>query len=344
MNRLAQTVPRGLLLPPMHGMSRPYPLLALLAVFLLSAAPAPAAKPSKPYEETEKKHSWFSFNRPAKKNPADQLAHADDLYADGSLKKAGKAYKALTMTWPGAAEAVPAQLRYARTLDARGKLEPAFEAYQDLMEANAGGFPYDEVLQRQFDIAKEVMNRRRGRVLIFGGFKAPERAVPLFEKVVMNGPRAPFAAEAQFLVGQAYELSEQLELAVVAYMTTQHRYPLSPFAEKAAFGRTRALYYLSEESPNDEEALEQAWAGVTLFLNRHPEAEDGDVAKAYRDTLMSRRARMAYEKAYFYDHLAKRPAAALQAYQSYIKMYPSSEWAGLVQERIADLSTQVENK
>ena len=33
--------------------------------------------------------------------------------------------------------------------------------------------------------------------LLFGGFKAPERAVPLFEDVVKNGPRSPFAPEAQ---------------------------------------------------------------------------------------------------------------------------------------------------
>ncbi len=324
----------------MHGsMRRSFVLLVLLS-WLLPAVTTPA----KPYEETQKRHSWFSFNRPAKKNPTDQLAHADQLFAQGALKKAGKAYRALAMTWPGSPEAVPAQLRYGRSLDARGKSEKAFEAYQTLMKNHAGGFPYDDVLKRQFEIAKEVMERRRGRVLLFGGFKAPERAVPLFEEVVKNGPRSPYAPEAQYLIGWCYEISDQLELAVVAYMTAQHRYPNSPYADRAAFGRARSLYRLSEESPNDEDALEQAWAGVVLFLNNYPQSEDAELARAYRDTLLSRRARASYDKAVFYDTLAKKPAAALQAYQTFVKMYPRSEWASVAQTRIDQLSANMETK
>lgn len=325
----------------MHETFRMRLLLFLTVAFLLPVCHASAAKP---YEETQKKHSWFSFNRPTKKNPADQLAYADELFEKGSLRKAGRAYKALTVTWPGSAEAVPAQLRYAHTLDARHKPEDAFDAYQVLMEANAGGFGYDAVLARQFEIAKDLMNTRKGKVLIFGGFKAPERAIPLFEKVVQNGPRSPFAAEAQYLIGEANEISEQYELAVVAYMTVQHRYAMSPFAEKASLGRARSLYKLSEESPNDADALEQAWAGVVFFLNAYPRSEDIEIAKAYRDTLLSRRARAAYNQAYFYDKLAHKPAAALQAYRSFAKMYPKSEWASIAQQRIDELAAQVETK
>lgn len=326
--------------PYMQRFMRVPLFILMMAAYLLPLASVPA----KPYEETQKRHSWFSFNRPAKKNPTDQLAHADRLFAQGKLKKAGKAYRALAVTWPGSPESVPAQLRYARSLDARGKTEKAFEAYQDLMEANAGGFPYDDVLQRQFEIAQEVMNMRRGRLLLFGGFKAPERAIPLFEDVVKNGPRSPHAPEAQYLVGRANEIAGQLELAVVAYMTAQHRYPDSPFAEKASFGRARALYRLSEESPNDEEALEQAWAAVVLFLNTYPRSEERELASAYRDTLLSRRARVAYDKAQFYDKLARKPAAALQAYRSFVRMFPGSEWVAVAQTRIDQLAATVEMK
>ena len=323
----------------MHGFYRVHLPLLLLG-FLLAGLPT--ARAGKPYEETQKRHSWFSFNRPAKKNPADQLAHADALREAGALRKAGRAYKALAVTWPGSPEAVPAQLRYARTLDARHKEEAAFDAYQTLMEANTGGFPYDEVLQRQFDIAISIMNQRRGRLLIFGGFRAPERAIPLLEKVVQNGPRSPLAPEAQYLVGQANEWAGQYELAVVAYMTAQHRYPLSPFAEKAAFGRARALVRLSEESPNDAEALEQAWAGVVLFLNRYPQAADREAVAAYRDALFKRRVDAAYQQAVFYDKLARKPAAALQTYRSFLKLYPQSERAALARQRVDELAAQVE--
>lgn len=312
--------------------------LALLAAFCF-AQTAPAARA---YEESAKKHSWLSFNRPAKKTSAAQLQHADALRDKGSLRKAGRAYRALVTTWPGSAEAPAGQYGYARMLDARGKQHDAFDEYENLMTRFAGGYPYDAVLRRQFEIAQEVMNRRKGRFLFFGGFRAPERAVPLFEKVVKNGPRAEFAPQAQFLIGKAYELSEQLELAVVSYMTAQHRYPLSPYAELAAFGRAHCLYRLALESPNDEEALEQAWAGVVVFMNTYPTAADLEVAKSYRETLLRRRAKAFYDRAVFYDRIARKPTAALQTYEDFVKHFPSSEWTTLARVRIDELSNSAE--
>lgn len=313
---------------------------ALLALLLVLAGQS--ARAERPYEESEKKHSWLSLTRPSRDTAAAQLEYAEELRARSSFRKAGKAYRALVITWPGSPQAAAAQYGYAQMLDARGKLLDAFDEYEILMTRFVGGFPYDAVLQRQFEIARGVMDRRRGKFLLFGGFRAPERAVPLFESVVKNGPRADFAPEAQYLVGKAYELSEQLELAVVGYMTAQHRYPLSPFAQKAAFGRAHCLYRLAEENQNDDEALEQAWAGVTVFINTFPMADEIEVAKSYRETLLRRRAKTAYDRAVFYDHVARKPTAALQAYQSFAQLFPNSEWTSVARVRIDELSKTVE--
>lgn len=322
--------------------ARNTPRLLLFALVLAGALSAGAAE--RPYEEGAKKHSWLSWNRPAEKTPEAQLARAERFRAAGRQRKAGKAFRALVVTWPGSAEAPAAQLGYAETLDARGDEEAAYEEYEALMARFVGGFPYERVLDRQFAIGKEVMGRRKGKFLFFGGFHAPERAIPIFESVIKNGPQAAFAPEAQYLIGQAYELSDQLELAVVAYMTTQHRYPGSPFAEKASLGRARALYRLSEYNPNDEEALEQAWAGTVLFLNSFPKSPDIEVAQVYRDSLLRRRARVAYDKALFYDRVAHKPAAALQCYQTFVRAFPSSEWTSLARVRIDELNKSTEKK
>ncbi len=316
--------------------------LLALAIFPVLMAFSPSAHAqSKPFEESEKKHSWFSFSKPSKKTPAEQLAHARRLHKQGELKRATRAYRALAVTWPGSPEAALGQLGVALTLDERGKPEDAFEAYHTLATRFTAGYNYDDVVKRQFDIAREVMQRKRGGFFFFGGFQAPERAVPLFEKVLQNAPRAPFAAEAAYLIGRAYELSDQLELAVVAYMSAQHRYPTSPWAEKAAFGRARALVRLSEESPNDEEALEQAWAAVVVFNNSFPQSEDIELARAYRDTLLRRRARAAYDKAVFYDRIARRPVAAFQAYENFVRQFPNSEWTSVARARMEALSPAI---
>jgi outer membrane protein assembly factor BamD (BamD/ComL family) len=323
-------------------MSRHYlllPLIPLMATF----APFADAR-AKAYEESTKKHSWFSLSRPAKKTPEAQLAWARQLHQQGRLRKATRAYRALAVTWPGSPEVVLGRLGMAQTLDERGKREDAFDAYHELATRFTGGYSYDQVVTRQFEIARETMERRRGGIFFFGGFRAPERAVPMFEKTLQNAPRAPFAAEAQYLIGRAYEESEQLELAVVAYMTAQHRYPNSPWAPKAAFGRARALVRLSEESPNDEEALEQAWAAVVVFINTYPQSDDIELARAYRDTLLRRRARAAYDKAVFYDRIARRPAAAWRAYDNFVRQFPNSEWTAIARARMESLAPLVENQ
>ena len=92
------------------------------------------ARTSKPYEETVKKHSWFSFNKPAETNAPSQLARAQRFEQQGEFKKAGKSYKALVTTWPGSIEAPTAQYGYARMLDKRGKLEVAFDVYQVMFD------------------------------------------------------------------------------------------------------------------------------------------------------------------------------------------------------------------
>lgn len=325
----------------MNLLLRPVLFVALLLTLL---ATAPSARAEEPYEETEKKHGWFSFNKPAKKNPSDQLIHANGLREADRLKKARKAYLALVTTWPGSVEAPIAQFAYAQLLDRAGDYDEAFDEYQELMDKYPGLFPYDETLSRQFWIATYFMNKPKGKFLIFPGFMAPERAVPMLENVVKNAPRGEKAAEAQYLIGRAYELSQQYELAVVAYMVAQQRYPKGQFAEKAAFGRAVCWYRMAEESPNDEEALEQAWAAVVTFVQAFPKADQIDLAMAYRDTLLRRRAEASYNKALYYDKLAKRPDAALQSYRSFVRMFPNSEWTAIAQARIDALSQVVVEK
>jgi outer membrane protein assembly factor BamD len=295
------------------------------------------------YEESgEKKHSWFSFSRPAKKNPADQMDYARELLKERKLKKATKAFRSLVITWPSAPEAAMAQWAYARLLDKRGKKEDAFDAYQVLLEKYAGRFPdYDRVLQRQFEIAKEVMNKRRAQWM-FGGFEAPERAIPLFEAVIRNGPRSPMAPEAQYLAGTAHEKNFDYELAVLAYSTVIHRYPASDFVELASFARARSLFNMSKNYPNDTRAIEEAWAGVLAFMRAYPASEFTAEARAMRDELLTRRAKYIYEIARHYDRVARRPQVALESYREFVQLYPQSPQSDDARERIRELSAMVE--
>lgn len=312
-------------------------LLALAAV-IVAARPVPAARPAEPYETDGREVRWYSLSRPAADNPADQLEHAAALWTEGRRDKAFKQYRVLALAWPGSVEAATAQYMMGRILEDKAQWREAFDAYQVLMDRYPGAFAYEEVLERQFALAKREMNRRRAKFLFLPGFRAPEKAVDLFEQVIRNGPRSAFAPEAQYLIGQAYEKSFDYELAVVAYMTALQRYPASDFAEEAAFGRARTLLAITREQPNDEAALDEAYAAAVLFLNAYPDSDHADTVRGYRDSLFERRAEAAYSVAAYYDRIARKPDAAAAGYEAFLRRFPGSDRADEARERLEALS------
>ena len=315
-------------------------ILVLLAG-LLSLTACRTFFKEKPYEETSGKRGWHPFLHPAQKSPDTQLTFADQLLQAGRAKKAMKQYVALTVYWPESREAASAQYQYARLWDKKGKENRAFDEYQRLFNRYPGQFPYDEVLNRQFEIATNLMNRKKGKFLFFPGFTAPERAIPMFQAIMTNAPQWNRSAEAQYLMGRANELSLEYEAAIEDYMAVQNRYPDSPFAEAASFQTAYCYYLLAQESPNNEQILDAAWAAMTLFLNYYPSSEKASVATEYRGTLYRQRAKIAYEKASYYDKIVKRPDSALIAYETMVRQFPHSDWTGLAQIRIDALSNTV---
>ena len=276
------------------------------------------------------------------KSPHEQLALAHRL-RDEHHRSALKAYRKIVKTWPESPEAPFAQFAYARLLQEKGQLRKAFDEFQVLIEQFAGRFPqYDDVLQHQFEIAREVMEKRSGEFLIFDGFVAPERAIPLLEKIVQNGPQWKFAPEAQYLIGQAQEHIQEYEQAMEAYLVCQSRYPASPFAEKSSYRRAVCLYQLAKENPYSKDLLEQSWTALSLFLQAYPESEYGSIVEEYRSILYQQRARASYDVAVFYDTVVKKPRAALLAYREFVGKFPDSDWTKLAQMRVDALTLVVE--
>ena len=312
--------------------------LVFTAVALASVG-VPAAEPYT--EERESGPRRHLLRRASQATPQEQLAYADGLKARGQFKKADRQYRWLVRSWPNAPEAAVAQLNHAVHLRKRKKFEKSFEALQHLVETYPGRFPFDEVLSMQFGIAKDLMERRRGQFLFFPGFRSPQQALPLLEKVVKNGPRWEHAAEAQYLMGQIREENREEEMAVLDYMDTMLRYPRSPYATKAALGRARGLVHLSNRSPYDRELAQEAWYALTMYRTSYLGSQDpGEVDEMTR-TVYNRLARGAYDIALFYDLKAKRPKSALVAYESFVRSYPVSEWTEEANARIEDLSKVV---
>ena len=314
--------------------------LVLLSVWL-AAAPMVRAS-ARPYVETAPKRGFHLFVRPKAKTPAAQWEHVQALEQAGRTRAAANQALALRLFWPHAPEAAQGQLLYARLLEQRGHLAEAFDAYQHLVEHYPGRFEFNEVLGRHMQIAKTLMERRKGKFLFLPGFAAPERAVPLFEKIVASAPEWHGTPEAYYLTGVAHERGYEYEQAIEAYFTTLNRFPESEFAEQAAYAQALCHIKISNDAPNDQRALETARAAVVLFLQRHPDSEHRAELEAELARLRARQSHIAFARARYYDNNLRRPEAALIEYQTFVALFPDAEQAPLARQRIEELNRSKE--
>lgn len=294
------------------------------------------------HREIEGPRPWYTFLKPAKDTPSDQLAYARSL-RDRKSWRTDRHYRALAASWPNSPEARDALVERARALDARGKREKASEAYGEALDRFPAGVPYDEFVERQYALAQEVLQSRAAPWL-FGGFPTPERAIPILEGVLKRAPQAAYAPKAQFQIAEAYEKIGDLEMALPSYGLVLSLYPETEWARKAAFNRALVLSELSRKAPNDRKLSEDAWHALTFVMQRFPDDPDMDRARELLATTQERRIRQAYRVALYYDRTLKKPSSALIAYRVFLERFPDAPQAGDVRLRIAELLSMTAQK
>lgn len=309
-----------------------------------SKVPVSAEEVEGRYMETFRGLPMFNLLGPEKLTPAEQLVFAEELLAEGRFSDAAGQYGKLASTWPDSPEAPLAQLKFAYLLDLDGKERAAFDAYQRMLTLYPAQSPYDKLLNRMFEIAQVYMNRRKIAMLGFKGFAAPDEAVPLFRQIIELGPEWDKAAEAQYLIGVAYDRIHFYDEAIEGYTQTIYKYPKSIYAEKAAFAKAYDYYLLNQENPVDAATADMAWASFTYYLQNYPHSDRVEEAKMYRSKLYEARADAAYEEARYYDVIAHRPEAAILSYRRFLQQFPQSKMAEKVEKRVNALRQQTEKK
>ncbi|MDF7823527.1 tetratricopeptide repeat protein [Pontiellaceae bacterium B12227] len=272
-----------------------------------------------------------------KDSSADQWSFAKETRDRGHLKKAEGRMLYLYRRWPNSKEAPWAARARADMLFERKQWKESFTAYQYLIDNYSSRMgDYDLALERQFEIAEKIMNRKRLR-WIFGGYRAPEYAVEYFEKVNSNGPQWARAPEAQFMVGKCNQDAKEYELAISAYAVLGYRYPDSAYAEEAAWQQIQCLIKLRKEFPSSPEILDRTLTSTTVFLSTFPVSEHKDEIIQLRNELYEVKAGRVFDEAAFYAKVPKEPEAAIIYYEKMIEEYPRSQMVPLAEERIAEL-------
>lgn len=281
------------------------------------------------------------FLRPSRATAAEQMAYARALEKQGSVRRGRRAYDALVHRWHGAPEATEAQLGVARLREKAGKMMRAFTEYQYAVEYFSGQFPYEGVLARQFAIANQLRGELDKGLFGFGREASADDVVALFRKIAMNAPNWERAPDCYLLMGLTFEADKRYDEAVSPYETLVTRFPGHKLAESAMFRAAHCRYRLSRQSPRDERTLRNALSALAATRRDYPDHPELAQVTAWTDELRGCLARMQHERATFYDRVRKNPAAAVVAYQEFLRMFPNAEEAAAVRERVAVLQPRV---
>ncbi len=273
----------------------------------------------------------------------DQLDVAEQAFKAQDFSLALRAADRVVKVWPLSDYAPRAQYLVGRCLEAKGKDEMAFDAYQRIIQEYPKSSEYVDVLWRQFEIARRFLHGEWPK--IWGYFPYPpsmDLPANMFAEIVTNGPYSDVAPHAQLRIGAAREKQKDYSAAVKAYETAADRYQNQPVIVANALYR-EGMSYAKEAGPAgyDQGTANQAIATFTDFVTLFP--NDRRVAYAQRliTALKAQQVQGNFQIAQFYEHNQKWDGAVIY-YNEVLQLDPNSHYAALARQRIEALKPRLQ--
>jgi outer membrane protein assembly factor BamD len=282
----------------------------LIAVCLLAfpfRAPAPLVyRPGEgwSYEPVGGEGKW---QQPRAK---DQLEVAQAAFDKKAYSLALKAARRVVKVWPLSDYAPRAQYLVARCYEASGRQEKAFKTYQKILEKQPKIANFDEILQRQYDIAGLYLG---GKWFKLWGyiplFSSMERTAKMYTSVVKSGPYSAVGPQAQLNIGTAWEKQKTMGIknpdypaAITAYDTAADRYHDMPQIASEAIFRAGLAYQKEAQTPDrDQSSAGHAIAKFTDFMALYPNDSRVPQAQKIIGALKDAQARGNFDIARFYE-------------------------------------------
>lgn len=320
-------------------MSRPCGRLILILFGLLGFAsnlPAPLIyRPGEGwiYEQPGEERGTWERTR-----AKDQLQVAKEAFEAGEVSRATKAAKRVVARWPLSDYAPEAQYILGRCYEEKGFYEKAFKTYQGLIEKHPKSSQYEEVLERQFQIAGRYLDGRWFR--LWNYIPTPpsmDRTSKMYSQIVGNGPYSPVGPKAQMNIGAAREKQEEYRLAVQAYIRAADRYhDLPGVAEDAVFKAAKAWHQQASKAEYDQGTAGEAIDTYNDFALLFPQDARVSEAREAVKELRDEQASGAFLVARYYEEKRRWLAAEIY-YNEVLLRNPDSQFAEAARQRLAEL-------
>jgi outer membrane protein assembly factor BamD len=272
----------------------------------------------------------------------DQLDVAEQAFKAKDYSLALRAAYRVVKVWPLSDYAPRAQYLVGRCLEGKGKDEMAFNAYQVIIEKYPKSAEYEDVLWRQFAIAKRFLGGQWPK--LWGYIPYPpsmDQPADMFGKIVKNGPYSDVAPHAQLRIGAAREKQEDYPAAVKAYETAADRYQYQPVIVADALYREGISYAKEAETAEyDQSTAAQAIATFTDFITFYPDDRRVPQAQRIIVALKADQVRGNFAIAQFYEKSKKWDGAVIY-YNEVLQLDPNSRYAALARQRIETLKPRL---
>jgi outer membrane assembly lipoprotein YfiO len=256
-----------------------------------------------------------------------------------------KASRRVVKVWPLSDYAPRAQYLLGRSYEAKGQDEKAFKAYQFLVERYPKFENFQEVLQRQFQIANLYLAGKWFKLWgVIPFFPSMDRTVKMYEQLIKDGPYSPVAPQAQLNIGMAREKQssffnhvDPFREAIRAYETAADRYADNKvIASQALFRGGVAYFKLAQKADYDQSAASQAIATFTDFITLYPNDSRVPQAQQMIGVLKTEQARGCISIAKFYES-RKKWMAAMIYYSEAWTQDPKGPYANIAKARLDEL-------
>jgi outer membrane protein assembly factor BamD len=316
-------------------------LIVAAAVLLPLRSPAPLMYVPGEGWYYETSGDTAKWQRPRAK---DQLQVAEDAFAAKKYSATLRAAHRVLRVWPFSDYAARAEYLIGRCLEADGKDEAAFNAYQHIIEKYPKSSEYNEVLWRQFAIAGRFLNGEWFRIWnLIPLYSSMDETAKLYDKIVANGPYSEVAPHAQLKIGAAREKEKNYADAVKAYNTAADRYNGQPLVAADAMYRAGVAWEKQADTAEyDQSAAAQAIAAYTDFMVVYPDDQRVATAQAAVTRLKAEQVRGSFEIAKFYEFNHKW-AGAIIYYNDVLQLDANSPLAAQARQRIDLLKPRVQN-
>lgn len=266
------------------------------------------------------------------------LAEARLAHNAGKTGRAQSMYQSIVKQYPFTPSGAEAAYQNALIIRHTGRLDDAFEAFQNFLNDHRGSPRFNEAIEQQFELAEEAKGGKRQRGLLLIPMKMnSSEVIGFYEKIIRNAPFGKYAPLAQFNIGEIYQDLKEKDKAVSAYQKVVENYPGTSQAAEAQF-RIGSISNIAAQRSEDASNLLTARDALRTYIASNPGGERKQETEQILAQVNTAEANQSLTIARFYKRTGKTKAAAI--YLNEALKFGSPEVSAEARTLLAELAAE----